>query len=196
MKKIIAVPLLALACFIAPTTASAETTSGSIGINGGTLSLKNAPSTILFPELETDGFNHKSTVATIPTLRIQDGRGTGEGWNLTVSATQIKEVGGAGLVLPKRSLYMYQAKSLTPVGNTGTTLPPTIQLGNGYIDETPMTVAGASVNRGMGTYDLAFVQNSLEINVGPDVKVADREHYPVGPTPYQTTITWTLNNTP
>lgn len=196
MNRKLAISLLVGIFLSVPNTAEATTTHGTVGINGGALSLQNTPTDILFPGFTVDGHHWMTTAADIPTLRVQDGRGTGEGWSLTVSATQIQEVGGLGLLLPRGSLRMYGPSALTVASETDSSPYPTITPGYQAIDDAPFTIASAASGEGIGTYDLSFSPGALEVSVDPGVKVVDRIHYPTTATPYETTITWTLNHAP
>ena len=195
MKKIIGM-FTALSLLLVPVlSAQAADTTSTIGVNGGNLSLSNVPTSITFPPVTLDGMNWKWTPADVGTIRIIDGRGTGEGYNLTVSATQLTEVGGLGLTIPQGALYLYAPSSVVPVFDTDAPAP-ILATGGAAIDTTPFTVATAGVDTGLGTYDISFPAQALEINIPPSAKVVDKVNYPGSATPYETTITWTLNNTP
>ncbi|MEJ1517679.1 WxL domain-containing protein [Bacillus cereus] len=195
MKKKIAVLFTMMLSIGSATVANAETSTGSLDVNGGNLSLNNVPANINFPAMTIDGINWKKTSADIGNVRVTDGRGTGEGWNLTVSSTQLTEVGGLGLTLPAGTLNLYAPTTVTPVGDTNAP-SPTLGAGSHTVDSSPFTIATAGANKGLGTYDLGFDNNAIEINVHPSQKIVDITNYPAAPTPYQATITWTLNNTP
>lgn len=97
----------------------------------------------------------KTTTATMDNFSVTDDRGTGEGWSVTVQATQFRQWDGTayvagGKTLPTGSLSL-PAPTVTAVGTESA--PPAVTPGPYAIDGSAVKVASATVNTGMGTYD-------------------------------------------
>lgn len=178
-------------CIFSSTDAFAATTTSSVGIQSGSLSIVSTPSNVVFPEITLNGDWGVST-GSLDHILVSDARGTGDGWNLTVSSTRFQEIGGLGLTLPSGSLIMYAPGGVTP-GLEITSPPPTLATGYMAIDASSFKIASAAPNQGLGSYDVLFGANTLEINIPPSVKVIDLFNYPTSATPYSATLTWSLS---
>jgi len=107
-----------------------------------------------FAPVTLDGTT-KTTTATMDNFSVTDDRGTGEGWSITVSATQFRQWDGAayvagGRTLPAGSLSM-PAPTVAAVATESP--PPTITPGPYLIDGSSIKIASAAPDTGMGTYD-------------------------------------------
>jgi hypothetical protein len=131
---------------------------------GAQLSITN-PAVADFPGITLNG-TAQTVSAQLATFTVDDSRGTGAGWNVTVQATQFAEHNGTsyvtgGKTLPTSSLTM-PAPTVTA---NGTTSPaPTIQAGAPWaIDAGAVKIASAALDTGMGTYDFGAVTLSLTV---------------------------------
>lgn len=175
--------------FSIPMASFAETTTMNVGINASSALTLSLPSSIPLGNVEMTSGGIQHTKGFTQKLRVEDYRGTGEGWILTAEATMVKEIGGKGLILPSDALIMYRPLNFTTTG--GSTLGPTPgPAEQGYISQAPLTLAVAPSNKGMGDWEANFP--SLELYVDPWIVVVDKEHYPTQPTPYSATITFSL----
>ena len=117
-----------------------------------------------FGTLVLDG-TAKQATATVTNLRVTDPRGTGEGWHVTIQATQLTDQATLR-TLPLHSLSM-ATPGVARHDSTSSGLP-TLQEGPYYIDDTgAIQIASAAVGDGMGSYD--FTQGAdLTLSVGAD----------------------------
>jgi hypothetical protein len=117
-----------------------------------------------FGTLVLDG-TAKEATAAVSNLRVTDPRGTGEGWHVTVQATQFTDQATLR-TLPLHSLSM-ATPSVARHDSTSSGLP-TLQDGPYYIDDTgAVRIASAAVGDGMGSYD--FTEGAdLTLSVGAD----------------------------
>jgi len=139
----------------------------------------------------------KTTYATLTDMTFIDARGSGEGWNLQVSATPFQEMGGQGYQLASDALTLSPPVSITPVGGTDSPTPYTSYPGDMVIDNNvSSTYLVARPNEGMGTFTISFPTNSLKLSLNPATTYVDKTYYPSTATPYESTITWTLATGP
>lgn len=154
---IAAVALVASSAALAGTLTTTATVTGTAGIS---LTLPSNPS--LSDTL--DGTDQ--TVSYAPLLGVIDARGTGGGWNLTVSATTFSD--GAGHTLAPGSVASVvsgcHAGSTCTAATNGTTYPITIgataskffssalNTGLGKVDVTPTINVAIPGNAYAGTY--------------------------------------------
>ncbi|QST02649.1 WxL domain-containing protein (plasmid) [Pontibacillus sp. ALD_SL1] len=197
MKKTVAfLSSLLLMCSIQTVQAATDTSSASGSVSEGEFSVVIPSDTTisditLTPGAWSDGFGN------IPTIRVNDARGTGDGWSLFVEASQLTEVGGAGYTIPTGNLTIADPQAVSPVGPASTADTPWLQTGGPYaVDQGPIFVAEAEVDHGLGSWDISYPVNALQLSVNPSFKIVDSVNYPGVPTPYQSTLTWTLNNVP
>ncbi len=114
---------------------------------GGTMTVNAQP--VTFASVSAD-FVAQNTFSAPATWRASDTRGTGGGWNVTLSAT---DLASATFVIPvaNMSVQLSQAAIVTVSGNT----PPTTQAASyqPLSSATPMKLLSAATGTGMGTYD-------------------------------------------
>ena len=147
----------AVAAFATPMTATA-TVTGTAGIS---LTLPAGPS--LTDTL--DGTDQ--TVNYAPVLGVVDARGTGAGWNLTISATAFDDLAGHTLApgtVTSVSSACHAASTCTAASSSGITYPLTISgtaakvfnaattSGLGKVDVTPTIAVLIPGNAFAGTY--------------------------------------------
>ncbi|MCL6627632.1 MAG: WxL domain-containing protein, partial [Alicyclobacillus shizuokensis] len=131
------------------------------------------------------------TLATITGAGVIDDRGTGQGWKLSVSSDDLREVGGhAHLTIPASDLSLkidsvspaYPDQSNPPTNNAASD----IALGKGQV-----TLLSAGNGFGMGKWSLGTI--TLSLDVPPYVQTVDPS-VTNGPTQFSTTITWNLTS--
>ena len=152
-------------------------------ITGGELSMLNSvPSD--FAPVKLDG-TVQTTKADLSDFTVTDARGTGAGWNVMVSATQLEDT-AAGLKIPTGSIKISAPDVTAQAGASD--VESTITIGSGMIDtDTGVKLLSAKVDGGMGKYDVAFPTEALTMTLNPkDVKAGN----------YTSTITVTLTTGP
>ncbi len=137
-------PTASLVLTVSAPPAGAET--AIISVLGGTLSLDTNP--VDFGAIGLTGVDQTVDTAPLPWF-ASDARGTGSGWNATVSSTDFTSTGGT-ITVDNFKLRQLAANINTVAGNTApvsqvTTYQPLAAL--------PLEVLSAALNTGMGTYD-------------------------------------------
>lgn len=168
--------------------ASSGTTTTSVNIQKGSLSLAK-PTATPFPAVTLTGSKH-SIATDISNFVITDATGSGDGWHVAVSASQLQDA--AGHLLPKGSLKLLAPDNVTVTG--GTTSPkPLVKSGPWLIDDgNSYSALSAAKNQGMGKYTIAFPSNALNLTLDPaNVFVGSG-----GSSTYTSTITWTVVSGP
>lgn len=139
----------------APRSTHARVDGGPISVSG--MSVPN------FAGVTLDG-TAKSVTATMSAFTVNDARGQGFGWNVTVQATQFAEWdptanGGTGAyVTGGKTMPLSSLTMPTPsVSANGTdSPPPAVTPGPYKIDASgAIKVASAAADTGMGAYDFA-----------------------------------------
>jgi hypothetical protein len=141
---IIGIAALALVASSAALAATLTATANVTGTAGISLNLPSAPSV----SSTLDGTDQTATYA--PVLGVVDARGTGTGWNLTVSATNFSD--GSGHTLAPGTITGVAAackagNSCTAPTSSGITYPLTV---NG----TAAKLFNAALNTGLGKVDV------------------------------------------
>lgn len=141
-------------------TAGAEETEESrsqgvqlVSIVGSSLSSATVP--IVFSAVTLDGSD--STPTGSATWAVNDSRGTGTGWNVTIVATDF--TGSIGEIVrtvdisePDQDLLVSVGSITTTSGNTAPTTPSASNTSVPFTGETPLKILTAAVNTGMGVY--------------------------------------------
>jgi hypothetical protein len=155
---IAALALVATSAALAATLTTTATVTGTAGIS------LNLPSN---PSLSSTLDGTDQTVTYAPVLGVVDARGTGAGWNLTVSATNFSD--GSGHTLAPGTITGVAAackagNSCTAATSSGITYPLTVSgtsakffnaalnTGLGKIDVTPTFAVSVPGNAYAGTY--------------------------------------------
>jgi WxL domain surface cell wall-binding len=144
-RIIIIIGITALA-LIATSAALAATLTATATVSTGSLSLTHAATASLSSTL--DGTDQ--TVTYAPVLGVVDSRGTGAGWNLTVSATNFSDGSGHTLApgtITGASAVCKAGNSCTAATSSGITYPLTV---NG----TAAKLFNAALNTGLGKIDV------------------------------------------
>jgi len=129
------------------TVAPAGTEIMTIQLNGGSLSVTTNP--VDFGTLSLTGL--EQTIDTQPTpWTAADARGTGTGWNVTVSSTDFASASGT-ITVDNSKIRLQDVNVVTVSGNA----PPT-SLVTSYqpMSTSPLAVLSAAIGNGKGTYDL------------------------------------------
>ncbi|MFT8389960.1 MAG: WxL domain-containing protein [Sporolactobacillus sp.] len=161
--------------FLGNGIAHAETPTGSadqnaaVNITGGDLTLDHSDNPIDFGSLQLDAKPHTLT-ASAGSFDVTDARGTGDGWHVTVAATQFTD-SSTGDALPAGSLTLRQptVSGVDGAETTGITISAP-----GTVDTTPgneVPVASAAVGSGLGEY--TFNQDSSMGNDGATLAIGD-----------------------
>ncbi len=150
--------ILASCAFAVMTPAAfAASDSTSVTVTGGTLAFTADPLVGNFAGVTLSGVD-QTTTANLDDFEVNDSTGSGNGWKITVQATQFTEtaatipVGGTATTLPLNSLKL----PVPRVAADGTTSPsPSISIAQATaIDaSSAVKIASAAVNEGMGKYD-------------------------------------------
>lgn len=168
----------------------------TVGIQSGQLTISSVP-TSSNKTISLTGNIQEITFPLSPIV-VSDGRGSGAGWNLNVVATPFQEIGGQGYVLPSQSFVLATPTAMRALHTGMRTILPAlttveaVTLDNGQ----SITLAVANVNEGMGTYELSFPSFPLKLSLLPADTKTDPFTYGGSPTPYMSTITWTLSTGP
>lgn len=132
----------------------------------GSLGMTAAPTVANFPGVTLNG-SAQTVNAALDAFEVNDSRGSGAGWKVTVEATQFAEHNGliyviGGRTLPASSLTM-PAPAVTADGTTSAA--PAIQSGAPWAVDagSAVKIASAAVDTGMGKYD--FSSTSLALTV-------------------------------
>ena len=170
-----------------------EQNNVSITIKSGGLHLTE-PGNVKFEDVTLKGKTEVYKAGFDKNLKIEDFRGTYDGWNLTAQASQFTADGDK--VLPTGSLKINGATGIHnkndnvgPVTDgTKSGNPEHVLAGSAVIDgDSAVSIIKANSGSGAGTYEAQFAEDTLELTVDPTTaKVGD----------YTSTITWTLSNTP
>lgn len=169
----------------APAFAQDATT---VAVTGGTLGITTAPLAGDFAGVTLDG-TAKTTTTTFDNFQVNDARGNGAGWNVTIQATQMAEHNGTayvtgGKTLPSTSLSLANA---TVAAVDTTSAVPTMTAGSYSLTSTAVKIASAAVDTGMGKYDISFAAgNDLTLSVPASAYART----------YRSDVTLTLASTP
>ncbi|MBC8196068.1 MAG: WxL domain-containing protein [Acidimicrobiia bacterium] len=124
-----------------------------VSIVGSSLSSATVP--IVFSAVTLDGSD--STPTGSATWAVNDSRGTGTGWNITLVATDFTGTFGelvrtVDISEPDQDLLVRVESINTSSGNTAPTTPAASDTSVPFTGETPLKILTAAVNTGMGVY--------------------------------------------
>lgn len=154
----------------------ADSTTGTLTVNGGTLTEVNA--TTPTPSVTLNGTDQ--TVTYTLAITATDATGSGNGWNLTITSTQVSTGGGTPKTLSTTASTITGVTAVCVGGSTCTnptnsvTYPLTVPAGS--TAPTAVEFFNAAVNSGMGKF-----------TVTPTVSIAIPAHTFAGT--YTSTIT-------
>lgn len=180
-----------------------------LGLRGGALSLTMSNSeNIIFGEGMDTLADERIPLNFKGTLHVSDLRATGEGWHLTLEAEPLTEVPKEGGKEPKSGWFK------APTGTILMTSTPTVTSSDSNIteglpnvdfygresefaiDNGPVTVVSAYYGEGMGDWDITLPEGSIQVILSKENVKQDLVNYPDTPTPYATTLKWTLVSGP
>src|SRR5215210_9222951 len=95
LRQIAGVAGVVLGGAIVPAALAADATDVTVG--AGNLEITAAPTVADFPNVTLNG-SAQTVNATLDAFQINDSRGSGAGWNVTVQATRFTEHDGTGYV--------------------------------------------------------------------------------------------------
>jgi hypothetical protein len=132
---------------VAVTTGGGSAVQATIILVAGTLSLDTYD--ILFPSVSLDGLDQTVDASPVP-WRVLDARGTGAGWNVTVTSSDFSSASGS-IPVANFKLQLQQSKITTISGNA----PPQTQVASyqAFSGVTPTKILAAATGSGMGSYD-------------------------------------------
>jgi hypothetical protein len=195
MKKLGALGLSAVLALSFSTSvfAATDTTSTQVSVQSGALSITSPSASVDFGTITVDG-TIQTVNANLGTMNVADNRGTGDGWNVTVSASQFTQTGGVASpkVLPTNTFKLNDINSITQtVGSSA--LPTKAGTAPWTIDTGAIQILSAAVGDGLGTFDITFPASVLALDIDTAADVVDPAH---NPTSYASTITWTIATGP
>lgn len=137
---------LAISTSLSVTAPAAGSQPATVTITGGTLTSTSYP--IPFGSIGLTG-QDLVVLAPLVAYRAIDGRGTGTGWNVTVSSTDFSSATG-GIAVANFKVRLAPSNIVKIAGNT----PPT-SLATSFqpLGLTSLRLLSAGVGQGMGTYD-------------------------------------------
>lgn len=187
--------------------ATASTTPVTAQINSGLLSITPPTSISNFPNVTLNG-QVQQVYDTLSNWNVTDATGTGDGWNVTLGASQFTEItpstgfasGTVAKTLPSGSLGLSGVRSVTAASNALPVDPtggPLIKNAGSVIDTgSPVQVIQTDQNYGMGSYTVNEPTNGLLLTLDPGTTDVDPVNYPSQPTPYSSTLTYTVSSGP
>ena len=172
----------------APASAVAATDTTSVTLGPGTLSFSAAPTADDFPGVTLTGATQTITT-NFNDWRVNDARGNGAGWNVTIDASQFSD--GGSNTLPTSSLTL-KPPVVTKVDLLNVALPPLPQgVPPWTIDSgTPVKIESALAGTGQGEWN--FDQQNLAAS--KDLSLTVPADAAAGT--YTSTITSTLSTGP
>lgn len=166
MRNRVAVGLITCATLWAMATSHAVASDPTdLPLVGGSLVLTAEPTAPNFSSITMDGTAKTGTV-TLSTFEVNDARGSGAGWSVTVQATRFAEHNGTIYVIGGKQLPVNSLSMTAPtVAADGTSsAAPSITAGPYTMDSGSATkIASAAVDSGMGKYD--FGATTLTVSV-------------------------------
>ncbi len=134
IRKTLALTIITMVVIVVVAVGTALAAKVSVSIKGGSLVLTPSGDSSL-TDVTLDGTD-QSTTGALAQVRVRDGRGTGAGWSLTVSATDFEEINDPSKTIAA-SGFSVSAVNMTrdagsPAGsvtqNTGALSPPLTML--------------------------------------------------------------------
>jgi hypothetical protein len=150
-KKVFATLVLGAALCSLPATAMGASATATGTLTGSTLSLSTSATPSFSANLDS---GDSTPTYTVP-LTIQDTRGTGAGWNATITSTQFTTGGGSPSTLATNASSL---TGVTSVCASGTCTNPTnaitypIAVPAGSTPPTAVKFFNAAANTGMGKF--------------------------------------------
>lgn len=162
---------------LANTPAPVDTTA-STNVIGGNLDF-NVPTTFGFDDIELNGEKIVRDT-TLNKITVKDARGNGYGWNLHVSATELRN--GDNTI--EDALKIKKAPSIDFLEGSS---EQGVKTNVGMLNRTGFVLAYAEERSGMGTFFLDFATDAIQLTLLPKETFAGT---------YSTTVTWDLQTGP
>lgn len=170
--------------------ATTGTTNASVEIEPGDLFIASPSPTVNFGKLIKDG-TVQSIPATLGVMKAGDYSGLNAGWNITASATQFTQMGGAGVQLPISSLLFGGVDIVTQT--KGSSILPTPSGAGLPMDGSSLKILSANIGEGVGEFDIAFDTEALLLEIDMASVVLDTG---LPSTVYESVITWAITTGP
>lgn len=188
-------------------SSSSSTTNTPVVDAAGTLTISPPNVSTPFPSLTLNGRVQRIS-ATLSDWQVTDASGTGNGWRVQVQASLFTEVtpssgfksGTSPMTLSKGSLSLNGNRTLTATSGSqslDSLYGPYFVNTGAVIDvSSPVNILAADVGYGMGTYIVHEPSSGLVLSLDPSTTMIDHKNYPNSPTPYESTITYTISSSP
>jgi len=184
MKRIVA--FLVVAGLLAAMAATVYAETATVTVTSDSLSV--TPDDVALSTVILDGSDKVSTSPyTSNAWTAEDARGTGAGWNVTITATDFSD-GGTNTIDISQSdqefkIQIQDANISVIYGNTKPTSSVTSMTAIPTTGGTPLKIVSAATNTGMGSYN---IPPAFELEVRAETVAAD----------YESTITVAINDGP
>ncbi|HDU6370976.1 TPA: WxL domain-containing protein [Listeria monocytogenes] len=146
------------------------------------------------------------TKKVTPYAQISDVRGTNTGWTLSVtgsafkdSSTPAKTIPGAELTIPKSTVSSATSTAQAPTGYDSVTISMTGGVAVPVMaakDMQTATPTNFNDDQGMGTWTDSFGSQAVSATDTSKPKLSIPKNVVVADGTYQSTLTWTLSDTP
>lgn len=166
-KSAVAVALVVLAMGLFATSALAETSDSSATLTGGDLNISSALTAGTFSDT-LEGAAQVLDGSGFTGFQVNDPRGTGVGWTMTLKAGQFSTAGGTPHVMALDSLTA--PKFTVEKNDAGSSAVPGTLHDAATIDNATgvVMVACSAAGQGMGTYDFSATASSWKLAVTAD----------------------------
>ncbi|MCL7748695.1 WxL domain-containing protein [Halalkalibacter alkaliphilus] len=184
MKKLVTVLSVFTLSFgvFASTSFAASETSGTAQFSGGSLNIE-VPASTTFTSLQLSG-TVQTTTANLDNLTVVDSTGSGNGWNVKVTASPLQRTTDQ-YTLPENSMRLLAP---TVTAGEGSSSESAIVTNGGVIDNSlGVLLLNAPEAEGKGTFNTSFAENALSLTLSPDTALAGE---------YSTTLTWNVVSGP
>ncbi|WP_185762766.1 hypothetical protein [Niallia circulans] len=163
-------------------------TTATAGVQSQGIYLTISNPQILNPLVTVSAETQKIVLAKFPEIKVEDLTGTNSAWSLKLSATPLTEkapAGGfkSGTSAIVRNTIQYRVTS-EAISNTNITRT----VSGAVIDKMTATLYGGTQS---GTTTINAV-NEITTTITPNKNMVDLINYPTTPTPYETTITFSV----
>lgn len=144
-RKIFVALLSAVAVVVMLGAAVALADTVSVVVNGATLSMTTGGNQSLTP-VTLNGLD-QTTGGSLGTYQVADARGTGNGWNVVIAATDFAKQGDPAKTIPASGFQVTPAPAVTTVA--GNAAPSSFA---GVLGGGGNKILSAAIGAGMGTY--------------------------------------------
>lgn len=160
-----ALVLAAVAALGISGVAHGDTDATSVQVNGGTASM-TAPTFSDFTSTILNG-TARTKSTTISNWSVNDARGTGAGWEVTMAASALSTGGSTPTTMSGATLTL-SAPVVTASDNANASTAPTVA--GGDLLAGTVKVADANANQGLGTWTFAQDTDDLTLRIPADAR--------------------------